>query len=411
MRKTFHNRARIFFALSGLVFFELENFTFAQALPRVESNPESVAAHAADSAMVSVSQAGTALSGCGAQPNLFPRTTSWSDYIARETAQSLRPVCDPAHGVTENCSSVEAAALNSGPLRESVSMEEANAIFNHVRGIPMAWNFPYTGCYARAHLLSRFLEANGIASEKVVVDAGPGDINLGPTPRPPAFTGWPYHIATIINVRQGTQTVQMVIDPALMTRPVPIADWIRAQGGAPNPALARQARPQPQRAPRAPRPAGPSRNAAASVSQNADGSFEIHRPNQAQAEASSGTGGVVEVRAHAPNTQALAQGCSQIHDTDSEAQMANRCVWYTTSRYQREALSFGRGIRGSDAARSAWDQVDVTGALEAVTNFQESATRIQESDEGQNRLRQACIELRRTLRGGNIMLSQDCPTM
>tara|TARA_R110000868_G_scaffold117599_4_gene312162 strand:- start:6080 stop:7648 length:1569 start_codon:yes stop_codon:yes gene_type:complete len=106
---------------------------------------------------------------------------------------------------------------NSSP--KTIDMETATRLFNEARAMDdISWNYKMDGCYARAHLMARRFEEQGIHVDKVWIK---GDLRV-----PEAGIQWNFHVAPIVYVEDAAGNVQkMVIDPSLMDGPVPVAQW------------------------------------------------------------------------------------------------------------------------------------------------------------------------------------------
>jgi hypothetical protein len=137
---------------------------------------------------------------------------------------------------TTNISLAEAARLFSA-LGQSTFLTSTGTI------APVPFHYPPDGCYDRAHVMAAILTQMGYASEKLfaVSRASSGIAGLHvateyaadvPPHAQPAVTWW-YHVAPVIRVSAGTQgeSAEMVLDPSMMDRPVPINDWTGQMSG------------------------------------------------------------------------------------------------------------------------------------------------------------------------------------
>lgn len=153
--------------------------------------------------------------------NLNPQTvpfpqTPWTNFLANEQSSSLGHE-GPAPQL-------------QGQLRDPISEEEYRTIVEHIRTLPMGWGYAITGCMRRAHLVSRYLEANGILSRKLFVVPSTADGYL----RPPAMNpppGWNYHVTATVRVVRNGRVETMVIDPAVIAGPASAQSWVQAAGG------------------------------------------------------------------------------------------------------------------------------------------------------------------------------------
>ncbi|WP_110514052.1 WXG100 family type VII secretion target [Herpetosiphon llansteffanensis] len=124
----------------------------------------------------------------------------------------------------------------------SVSYADATLIFEDMANEPdIPFQFPDDGCYARAHFMAyRISERYGIDINDVDKVFIYGDLEAqtsfiydqvtigGTTDTSSTADGtvnWAWHVAPIINVRQGDINVPMVIDPSLSNRPLTIEQW------------------------------------------------------------------------------------------------------------------------------------------------------------------------------------------
>ena len=82
----------------------------------------------------------------------------------------------------------------------------------------IAWNYKYDGCYARAHIMARRFEAQGIRVDKAWIK---GDLYVEDTD-----ITWNYHVAPLLYVEDEKGKIQkMVIDPSIFDRPVTLEEW------------------------------------------------------------------------------------------------------------------------------------------------------------------------------------------
>lgn len=127
--------------------------------------------------------------------------------------------------------------LGSIPLAPgAVTPEQAQEIFNQMADQEdIAFEFPVDGCYARAHLMAQRMQDRGVTPSKVWTLASPGDPLWVQTPNhPDGRVQWSYHVAPTIPVQGADGKVQdMVIDPSMFDRPVPIQEWVDDQHDSP----------------------------------------------------------------------------------------------------------------------------------------------------------------------------------
>ncbi len=101
----------------------------------------------------------------------------------------------------------------------TIDLATARRLFNEARAMDdIAWDYKADGCYARAHLMARRFEEQGIEVDKVWIK---GDLKV-----PEAEVNWNFHVAPIVYVEDANGNVQkMVIDPSLMDGPVSVDQW------------------------------------------------------------------------------------------------------------------------------------------------------------------------------------------
>jgi|GEM_PF-1702006 len=120
-----------------------------------------------------------------------------------------------------------AAAESSGVL----TYQQAVSVFNKIAAqSDIAFEYPWDGCYARAHLMVRRLQALGIQPGKVWSFANGEPLHARTKRDVRGFVEWDYHVAPTISV-QGTdgKAVAMVIDPAMFNQPVSVTQWLNGQ--------------------------------------------------------------------------------------------------------------------------------------------------------------------------------------
>lgn len=131
---------------------------------------------------------------------------------------------------TEGCGQCELGQEQTGTVYSAfnkksieltiVSEERASNVFNKLKndeGIP--FNFPYDGCYARAHKMATIMDEMGIVSGKAFVE---GKLNM----KMNGFEfAWGYHVASLILVKKGGKLIPTVIDPSIFDKPVPFEQW------------------------------------------------------------------------------------------------------------------------------------------------------------------------------------------
>ena len=112
---------------------------------------------------------------------------------------------------------------------EAVAPDQAAGIFAEFKAAEdLALRFPADGCYARTHLMVRWLLDRGSAPSKVwAFAAGVTDLLWTETSdHPDGRVRWHYHVAPVLVVRGPDGDVrEMVFDPLLFHRPVPVEEW------------------------------------------------------------------------------------------------------------------------------------------------------------------------------------------
>jgi hypothetical protein len=112
---------------------------------------------------------------------------------------------------------------------DAIEPDLAAAIFAEFTAAEeLALRFPADGCYARTHLMVRRLLDRGLAQSKVWAFAARATDPLWE--ETPGHTDgrveWRYHVAPILVVRgPGSDTREVVLDPLLFDRPVPVEEW------------------------------------------------------------------------------------------------------------------------------------------------------------------------------------------
>jgi len=93
----------------------------------------------------------------------------------------------------------------------------------------MAFEFPMDGCYARATMMARIAEDNDIKVAKIYAE---GILRVLKASKNFPEVIWGYHVAPIAGVKQADGTiVNMVFDPSLFDKPVPVDAWLNRMSG------------------------------------------------------------------------------------------------------------------------------------------------------------------------------------
>lgn len=113
-----------------------------------------------------------------------------------------------------------------------IDEEQAAAVFaGFAASADLALRFPADGCYARAHLLVLRLLDQGLSPSKIwAFAASSTDLLWMDVPgHPEGRVQWGYHVAPVLRVGSldgGTR--EMVFEPVLFDRPVPMEEWRNA---------------------------------------------------------------------------------------------------------------------------------------------------------------------------------------
>lgn len=106
-------------------------------------------------------------------------------------------------------------------VEETISIDRANKLFEKAQQMKdIAWDYKPDGCYARAHLMARRFEDEGVRVDKVWIK---GDLYV---PGTQPEISWNFHVAPIVYVEDKKGKInKMVIDPSLFDRPVTVDEW------------------------------------------------------------------------------------------------------------------------------------------------------------------------------------------
>lgn len=104
-------------------------------------------------------------------------------------------------------------------VTQTIKLDRATELFNKAKNMKdIAWNYKVDGCYARAHLMARRFEAEGVRVDKVWIS---GDLSV-----PEENINWNFHVAPIVYVEdEKGKIIKMVIDPSLFNKPVTVDEW------------------------------------------------------------------------------------------------------------------------------------------------------------------------------------------
>ncbi|QDK43130.1 hypothetical protein DOM21_17050 [Bacteriovorax stolpii] len=106
-------------------------------------------------------------------------------------------------------------------VEQTITMERASELFKKAQKMDdIAWKYKPDGCYARAHLMARRFEEEGVRVDKVWIK---GDLYV---PGTEPLIQWNFHVAPIVYVKNAKgETQKMVIDPSLFDKPVTVEEW------------------------------------------------------------------------------------------------------------------------------------------------------------------------------------------
>lgn len=115
---------------------------------------------------------------------------------------------------------------------EAIGPDQAAAIFaGFAAAEDLVLGFPADGCYARTHIMVQRLLEQGLAPLKVWAFAV-STTDLLWTEAPDSLdrrVQWGYHVAPALVVGgQKGNTQELVLDPLLFDRPVPVEEWLSA---------------------------------------------------------------------------------------------------------------------------------------------------------------------------------------
>lgn len=102
---------------------------------------------------------------------------------------------------------------------QTISLQKAQELFKQARAMKdIPWEYKQDGCYARAHLMARRFEAQGVRVDKVWLK---GQLSV-----PESKVNWNFHVAPVVYVEDKKGNIQkMVIDPSLFDKAVTVEEW------------------------------------------------------------------------------------------------------------------------------------------------------------------------------------------
>ena len=104
-----------------------------------------------------------------------------------------------------------------------ITMEDASRLFQEQKNrSDIAWNYQDDGCYARAHLMTRAFDQEGIVADKVWAR---GDFFIKGNNGNDII--WNYHVAPVVYVEQSNGLIErIVIDPSVSDKPLSVDQWL-----------------------------------------------------------------------------------------------------------------------------------------------------------------------------------------
>ena len=143
-------------------------------------------------------------------------------FVGKEYAAKKGCVYEGIFVDFESVQHLEKIKKNIHPdkMVQTISLDRARELFKKASNMKdIAWNYKLDGCYARAHLMARRFEEEGVRVDKVWIK---GDLTVKDN-NPPI--SWNFHVAPIVYVEEKGIIQKMVIDPSLFDRPVTVAEW------------------------------------------------------------------------------------------------------------------------------------------------------------------------------------------
>lgn len=142
-------------------------------------------------------------------------------FVSKEYAQKEGCLYQGVFVDLKSLEHLEKIKKNIHPDRHvaTISMNRASELFKKAQKMDdIAWKYKPDGCYARAHLMARRFEEEGVRVDKVWIK---GDLAV-----PEANIRWNFHVAPIVYVEDEKGLIKkMVIDPSLFDKPVTVEEW------------------------------------------------------------------------------------------------------------------------------------------------------------------------------------------
>ena len=118
-------------------------------------------------------------------------------------------------------SAYEKSLANKSMSKKTISLEQAQDLLDQVAfRKDIAWNYTLDGCYARAHIMARIFEDQGVHVDKAWLR---GSLRI---PGQPDGMNWGYHVAPLVYVEDDSGNIQeMIIDPSISQAPMTPKAW------------------------------------------------------------------------------------------------------------------------------------------------------------------------------------------
>ncbi len=138
-------------------------------------------------------------------------------------------VLDSAVPYKKFAASIATAWESTGTARKAFELVRDSRFLRH-DGMPdflrrSSWLYPDDGCYARAAMMGKLLEAADFARPKKVFIFG--DLKVKTANSPDGAVGWWYHVAPIVTVGEASYVLDPAIDPL---KPLPLDAWVKTMG-------------------------------------------------------------------------------------------------------------------------------------------------------------------------------------
>jgi len=105
--------------------------------------------------------------------------------------------------------------------KKTISLEKAQELHDKAKARDdIAWDYTFDGCYARAHLMARMFEEQGVHVDKAWLRGSlqvPGEADT---------MKWGYHVAPLVYVEEPNGSIkEMIIDPSISDKPLSPEKW------------------------------------------------------------------------------------------------------------------------------------------------------------------------------------------